>query len=246
MKMSPGRIGLVLVGISTGSQEDLDYVRQIASASRDYKVVVVAEISNPAEQPDIGEIVRCGADAYVINVHSRDVLLKTLELVVLEQHLVVVGKSCEPLIVSDGYSRQQPSGAGEMLSLGSCAAGLSERELEILGCLAGGASNKHIGRRFKIAESTVKIHLRSILRKIQAKNRTQAAIWAVQNGVSLVADQRGEQADETFVVTPDLFVAEVPAEFDAAAECFGSANSVEMPAAPVDDDHLFGSVVARA
>lgn len=53
----------------------------------------------------------------------------------------------------------------------------SIREQEILGALAEGVSNKHIARRFDIAESTVKVHVKHILRKLNMNNRTQAAIW---------------------------------------------------------------------
>ena len=58
---------------------------------------------------------------------------------------------------------------------------LSGRETDILRCLTDGISNKHIARQFGIAESTVKIHVKSILRKINVQNRTQAAIWALAN-----------------------------------------------------------------
>ena len=60
--------------------------------------------------------------------------------------------------------------------------GLSDRELEIIGCIAEGQSNKVIARRFSISEATVKIHVRGILRKVDARNRTQAAVWALQQG----------------------------------------------------------------
>ena len=44
-----------------------------------------------------------------------------------------------------------------------------------------GASNKVIARRLGLAEATVKVHIKSILRKVQAANRTQAAMWARQH-----------------------------------------------------------------
>jgi len=56
---------------------------------------------------------------------------------------------------------------------------LSTRELNILGCIQKGNSNKVIAREYDIAEATVKVHVKSILRKIGAANRTQAAIWAM-------------------------------------------------------------------
>jgi two-component system nitrate/nitrite response regulator NarL len=62
--------------------------------------------------------------------------------------------------------------------------GLSPREQEILQSLVTGASNKMIAIRLGITEATVKVHLKTLLRKIDVKNRTQAAIWAMNNGFS--------------------------------------------------------------
>lgn len=59
---------------------------------------------------------------------------------------------------------------------------LSTREIEILCCLAGGHSNKQVARALDITEATVKVHVKTVLRKLHLMNRTQAAIWAVQNG----------------------------------------------------------------
>jgi two-component system, NarL family, nitrate/nitrite response regulator NarL len=58
---------------------------------------------------------------------------------------------------------------------------LSVREMAILHCLIEGDSNKVIARKMKIADATVKVHVRAILRKIRVDNRTQAAIWAMRN-----------------------------------------------------------------
>lgn len=60
---------------------------------------------------------------------------------------------------------------------------LTSRQSAILHGICRGDSNKIIARAFDIAESTVKIHVKTILRKIAVKNRTQAAIWAIQNGL---------------------------------------------------------------
>ena len=60
--------------------------------------------------------------------------------------------------------------------------GLSEREEQVLKDLVKGHSNKIIGRNRDMAEATVKVHMKSVLRKIRVANRTQAAIWALENG----------------------------------------------------------------
>jgi len=58
--------------------------------------------------------------------------------------------------------------------------GLSQRELEVLHWLAAGASNREIGRRLYITESTVKRHVYNIFVKLSFRNRTQAAIKATE------------------------------------------------------------------
>jgi DNA-binding NarL/FixJ family response regulator len=58
---------------------------------------------------------------------------------------------------------------------------LSPREREIISHLTEGHSNKRIARILGITEATVKVHLKSLLRKIRVDNRTQAAIWAFSN-----------------------------------------------------------------
>jgi two-component system, NarL family, nitrate/nitrite response regulator NarL len=64
---------------------------------------------------------------------------------------------------------------------------LSEREAQILNGLVQGHANKVIARSCDISEATVKVHMKSILRKIHVANRTQAAVWALEHGHS--ADQ---------------------------------------------------------
>jgi len=59
---------------------------------------------------------------------------------------------------------------------------LSEREAQILDGLVKGHANKVIARTCVISEATVKVHMKSILRKIRVANRTQAAIWALEHG----------------------------------------------------------------
>jgi two-component system nitrate/nitrite response regulator NarL len=62
---------------------------------------------------------------------------------------------------------------------------LSDRELQILDGIVRGLQNKVIARTYGITEATVKVHMKSILRKIQVQNRTQAAVWAMGQDVSI-------------------------------------------------------------
>ena len=59
---------------------------------------------------------------------------------------------------------------------------VTEREKDILGCLAGGLSNKLIARDLNIAEGTVKVHIKNLLKKLKFRSRLEAAVWAIEQG----------------------------------------------------------------
>lgn len=90
-----------------------------------------------------------------------------------------------------GESPLDPRAAGALLGrerpAGDPAAGpggLSPREREVLALVAEGMPNKLIARRLGISEKTVKAHLTSVFRAIGVDDRTQAAVWAMRNGVA--------------------------------------------------------------
>jgi two-component system, NarL family, nitrate/nitrite response regulator NarL len=103
-------------------------------------------------------------------------------------HLIGSGERVFPRDLAAGR-RPQPA----MLSTQPRSGGvrLSPREKEILSRLIAGDSNKVIARHLDIAEATVKVHLKSVLRKIGVENRTQAAIWALSRLADLETSRRG-------------------------------------------------------
>jgi len=120
---------------------------------------------------------------------NPDLLLKSLELVMSGQ--VVLPREFLRRLNSQwsrGPNSEAPHGSAERLEVQDAASPigraqterhLSDRETAILMRLMHGASNKHIARELEIAEATVKVHVKSVLRKIRVKNRTQAATWAL-------------------------------------------------------------------
>jgi two-component system, NarL family, nitrate/nitrite response regulator NarL len=104
--------------------------------------------------------------------------------------LVMMGETVFPpaflslALVDDHHVSNRASSVGSsgaMLTAGTIDPRLSPRERSILRCLIVGDSNKCIARKIEIAEATVKVHIKAILRKIQVQNRTQAAIWGVNH-----------------------------------------------------------------
>jgi DNA-binding NarL/FixJ family response regulator len=85
-----------------------------------------------------------------------------------------------------------PKAARALLSartISSPGDSLSEREREVLLMVADGLPNKLIARKLSLSEKTVKAHLTSVFRQIGVTDRTQAALWAVENGLTLNSDQ---------------------------------------------------------
>ena len=93
----------------------------------------------------------------------------------------VFPRSIADLLISSGIEEASLAPSASLPALGN---ELSKREIEILRCLLGGQSNKAIARNLSITELTVKMHFKNVMRKIRAQNRTQAAVWAIQHGIS--------------------------------------------------------------
>jgi two-component system, NarL family, nitrate/nitrite response regulator NarL len=95
--------------------------------------------------------------------------------------LVALGERVLPGKVADYLVGRRPSEIVDTPAQSQAVSGLSHREIDILNHLVDGDANKVIARRLNIAEATVKVHVKTILRKLQLANRTQAAIWATKH-----------------------------------------------------------------
>lgn len=139
------------------------------------RILVMAEKLEPAE---FSACLNAGIDGYLLSDISKEALLHSVYLIFLGEK--VFATELAKIWMNGGLERRPP-----------CAKklehGLTVRESEILECLLEGDSNKLIARRLAITESTVKIHMKSLLRKINVQNRTQAAIWAMESGFSASA-----------------------------------------------------------
>jgi two-component system nitrate/nitrite response regulator NarL len=135
--------------------------------------VVMLTVSEDAD--DLIETLRLGASGYLLKNIDTQMLLDSIRRAA-EGESVVSAEMTSKLvrgIQANPRLEAQPADRDR----------LSPREREILGFLAKGASNKEIARELQVAESTVKIHVQHILRKLNLTSRVQAAVYAVEAGL---------------------------------------------------------------
>lgn len=149
---------------------------QLKQRLRDCRTVVLAG-SLATEQMAIS--FAAGTDGYLLEEISSEALLESLTLVMLGEK---VFPSRLAAMLSGASHAAAPSQAQSLSLIDDDL--LSRRELDVVQRLAGGMSNKLIARELEISEATVKVHLKSILKKLGVTNRTQAAIWALNKGVA--------------------------------------------------------------
>ncbi|KAB0267738.1 LuxR C-terminal-related transcriptional regulator [Microvirga brassicacearum] len=135
-----------------------------------------------------------GADGYCLP--TVEALIRYLDLVMLGETAYPSAEFLSAVLnaqsrIDSDISRPADMATRRSLAQASDTRMLSNREAEILHCLMQGAPNKIIARQLDVAEATVKVHVKAILRKIQVANRTQAAMWAVEHFAPMGAEDAG-------------------------------------------------------
>jgi DNA-binding NarL/FixJ family response regulator len=155
---------VVLMDISMPHLNGIEATKQIVEANEDVQVVVLTSF---ADRPQIVAALDAGAVGY---------LLKDAEPEEVVRGVRAAAKRESPFA---------PKVARTLLDARAerPEAQLSERELEVLRCVAKGLPNKLIARSLGISEKTVKAHLTRIYQQIGVTDRTQAALWARERGI---------------------------------------------------------------
>ncbi|WP_225769029.1 response regulator transcription factor [Inquilinus sp. Marseille-Q2685] len=147
-----------------------DELRGLIGAHRDIPVVVLGENEDPGH---IAEILARGVRGYIPTSVSLNVAIGAL-------CLAMAGGTFVPASALRNSGREQP---GRQQSVHSML-GLSERQAAVAEAVALGRPNKIIAYELDLSESTVKVHIRAIMKKLQARNRTEIAfkLHAAKNG----------------------------------------------------------------
>ena len=161
----------IIVYVSNGDVDaSHDAVDELIAAFADTRVMVLsAELS----VEELGACLKAGARGYLLSSISTEALGHSLTLVALGETVFPSGLATA--WTTGGVAHRRGTGRAPVRDL-------TQRETDILDCLTDGSSNKEIARNLGITEATVKIHMKSLIRKIGVRNRTQAALWAISSG----------------------------------------------------------------
>lgn len=168
-----GELDLILIELRGDISPLVEDLRRLQDGMPDTPVVVLTDERDPRT---LAACLNAGADAFLLKDISLEALIHSLKLAMMGQKVMPTDLAAALI-----------NGAVGVAALGNKRIeeyGLSDREQEILRCLVYGDANKVIANRLDITEATVKVHMKSLLRKIKAGNRTQAAIWALNHGLA--------------------------------------------------------------
>ncbi|AUM01091.1 two-component system response regulator NarL [Pseudothauera hydrothermalis] len=158
---------LLLLDLNMKDLSGLQVLRGVREAKLDTRVVMIT-VSDHGD--DLVAALRGGADGYLLKDMEPEEMLEALRNAAAGR--VVVSDKLTHCLAAALRAERRPDTVAE--------AGLTEQERRILELIASGLSNKLIGRELDIAEGTVKVHVKHILRKLGLRSRVEAAVWAVE------------------------------------------------------------------
>lgn len=182
-KFSPPapKIDALLIDVEQDAYPTEAEIARLRAEFPDCRIVLMA---NSSEHANVAHALRHGLDGLILKTCCIEALAKTLELAVLGER-VFPADALRPLsILKDDLASCRQIDDNVVYNL-------STREIEVLKCLSKGRANKEIARDLGISEATVKVHVKAILRKSHARNRTEAALWATSVGIG--EERRSEQ-----------------------------------------------------
>lgn len=156
---------MILLDLNMKDMSGIDVLKSLKDAGIDSRVIMLT-VSDQAE--DLVAALRAGADGYLLKDMEPEELMQ--QLVEAARGKVTISARLTQLLVTSLRDRDKPTSLVE--------AGLTEQEGRILEQLAAGKSNKLIARELGIAEGTVKVHIKHVLKKLNLKSRVEAAVWA--------------------------------------------------------------------
>jgi two-component system nitrate/nitrite response regulator NarL len=162
---------LILLDVNLKAESGLDILSAIKSDDPSRRVVMLT-VSDAAE--DLIGAIRAGADGYLLKDMEPEQLLDRVRAALAGE--TVIGEALAARLAGALRQEAQDASGGLRRDLSL----LTEREQQVLRCLADGQSNKRIARTLSITEGTVKVHVKNLLKKLGFRSRVEAAVWMAQ------------------------------------------------------------------
>lgn len=167
---------LILLDIKMPGMTGIETLKQLRASGLTTPVVL---LTMSREDADLGAALRAGAQGYLLKDIEPEELLPALEAALRGEHVVAPEMVGSMARLVRGEADSQRDARHSVAPF----AELTPRELEILESVADGLSNKMIARALDIADGTVKLHVKAILRKLGMRSRVEAAVSAVEHGL---------------------------------------------------------------
>ena len=146
----------------------------LAQILETYPSMKVLMLTVSEDGDDLAECMRLGAVGYLLKKIDADFLLQSIRHAVAGDSVISPEMTSKLVMKLRNDTYRASSASADIESL-------TPRERQTLAWLARGVSNKEIARTLDLAESTVKVHVQSVLRKLNIKSRVQAAVFAVEH-----------------------------------------------------------------
>jgi len=169
---------LILLDNHLPGVRGVDGIASLKDAAPDARILMLTVSEN---EDDLSAALQAGADGYLLKTVELDHLSTYIIKVLAGEPVVSPEMMSKLLIAFRAKAPATPASLPAEAELGL----LSAREREVLALIAHGDSNKLIARQLDIAETTVKIHVQNILRKLQLSSRVQAAVYLTAPAGSL-------------------------------------------------------------
>ncbi len=160
---------VILMDLEMPGMNGIETIIEIKKLQPDSRILVLTSF---AEDKKVFDAIHAGAYGYLLKDTSPDELVQTIRSVYSEK-LTLPKKFSHVLLGKKVGSSEELASQSD----------LTQRELDVLRCVSQGMSNKQIAQELTVSTTTIRTHVSNIMQKLNLKNRTQAALYALKNGL---------------------------------------------------------------
>jgi len=165
LQLSPD---IILLDLNMPGMNGIETIKAMRAAGVDSRILVFT-VSD--DKQNLTDALKEGADGYLLKDMEPENLIENIKMA--SQGKTTISPELISTLASAFKARQVP--AKRDINL------LTEREKQVLKLVASGLTNKMIARRLDVAEGTIKVHVKALLKKLGMRSRVEAAIWLTQN-----------------------------------------------------------------